>query len=254
MSTLISSSLLPVYERLAQAYDWRLVDDEATFLTEAATEYETLSADLSPSARATFAVKRAYSARLYRGLVHRDERAAVEIWQTMMRVVRRDRWPPEEAEDVAHETVAAIIDGLTHKLHSPQTLLWWQFWIYRDVCKRWRKPKLQTVTITPDEEDAVQLSDGAEMADQVEDRLIGGQLLDLLKRSLDEPLRTVLLRTVVLDEKPRHIASALGISEANVRQYKFRALKRLRELDEVRSMLRALAADAGEGSQGAPHP
>lgn len=251
MSTPTAGLLQSVFERLAQTYDWQLVEDSAAFLTEVAAEFAVLDPDQATNIRAENAVLRTYSARLHQGLIQREERAAHEILQTMRRLVRRDRFSPDEAEDVAQEAVAAVIDGLDEKLRSPKTLLKWQFWIYRDVRKRWLKPAVQTLTLTTDQQDELQLADATDLAQATETRLVGRALLDLLDRYLDEPYRTVLLRIVILDERPRHVARALGLSEAQARQYKFRALKRLREIEEVRTFLRGLVDEPGVDVGGA---
>jgi RNA polymerase sigma factor (sigma-70 family) len=242
--------LRAVFRRLARRFDWQLAIDEDALLASATAEYGSLTGELTHGARLDLAVRRAYSVLLYQGLLHRINRAAEEVWWVVFRKAVRDDWQHDEAQDLAQEVVLRLMDRLD-RVHSPQGLLSWVFWLYRQVVKDLRG-KRPTLPLTSDDDVEVQLSDPADVAEAVEERVVGEELRALLASKLPNARdREILLRSIVLGEKPRQIASDLGIPVAQVRVLKFRALERLRDDAEMTAWVRTLVESVDSAAAGA---
>lgn len=253
MGTSTEGTLQNTFRRLAELYEWRLAADHDAFLREAAAQFLEVADSGDEARRAELAVKRAYGARLVAGVRARDNQAAAEIWRAMWHAARRNGWDADAADEIAQDAVTIIIAKIDGgELRSPHALLTWQFWILRDVLKRKRSRREQGDGISADADAVTQLSDASDLAADVEIRMVAGPLFALLDRMIPEPGRTILLRTVVLDERPREIAQALGMTEPRVRVQKCRALKRLRESDEAIQLLRALVESGEVGGEGSP--
>lgn len=240
-------ALQATWRRLAQRYDWRLVDDEAGFLDRVAAEYATLREDVTAGRRQYTAVKRAYSTLLYRGLWGREERAATELWLAFMRTAlgRGDTRP--EAEEWAQEAIACVIEKLP-SLRSPQSLLFWAFTIFRTVQRESRKwSKAEQSFQDDDDGRPYEAPDPVDLAALVEQDLADQDLLRLLAAHLLNDLeRLVLLRIGVFGDHPRDVAADLGLPLHRTRLAKSRALKRLREDETFMRMLRDLVGAAGQ--------
>jgi RNA polymerase sigma factor (sigma-70 family) len=253
VSTSTAGTLQTTFRRLAQRYEWRLATDEQVFLHEAEAQLADIADPGDEGRHMELAVKRAYSARLVAGIHARDDQAAAEIWRAMWHSARRQGWEHDAAEVIAQETVATIIAKIDRgDLRSPHALLTWQFWILRDVIKRMRSQTIQGDALTSDDDPAIQLSDPSDLASEAEARVVADPLFALIDRVIPEPGRTILLRTFLLDERPREIASVIGKTEQYVRVQKCRALRRLRQSDEVQRLLLELGEADDRSGEGSP--
>ncbi len=238
------NALRTAWQRLAQRYDWQLAQDEAAFLESAATELQSLVSDASLSRRCQIAVWRAYSALLYRGLWHGQERAAQELWLAFARLALGKGVARPNAEELAQETVTRALEKLP-VLQQPQSLLSWALTIFRTVRRESQVVAENEIALPHDPDDRVwEIEDPANLAADVEERLVSRELQALLWAKLPNDLeRLVLLRIVVLDDKPRDVARDLGLPLHRARIAKHRALARLKEDSEVFEALRDLVGD-----------
>ncbi len=86
--------------------------------------------DTPAEGQVRLALLRAYGVLLYDGLRARQDRAAYEIWLACYRLALHDGWPQQEAELLAQESIARVIEKL-HTLRSPQSIISWSLRIYR---------------------------------------------------------------------------------------------------------------------------
>lgn len=240
------TDLYLIWQQLAQRNHWLLVEDEAAFLDQALAEAHALVRD-APHSDGTLrvAIRRTYSARLFRGLQTRNERAAQELWIAAFRLSRRAGWTETEAEDLAQETLARVIEKLP-ALRSPQSLLDWLFKLLSTVQRDYRRKQgneEQTIDHAGQQHES---ADPADLAEQVEAYISSERIVEGLEAAL--PARRdqiVLLRSLLFEEPPRIIAEKLGLPVQRVRQIKSRALDRLRNDPAFCMMLRQLRDSAG---------
>jgi RNA polymerase sigma factor (sigma-70 family) len=242
--------LRALWLQLARRNDWALVEDEATFLDQAAAEFQSLVNAKSPADRARLAISRVYSALLYRGLRDRQERAAQELWLALVRTALGDGWPRAEAEELAQEAIARLLERLP-AIESPQGFLTFAFKLFFTMRRDHRKRQQSEPPLHSDrEEPAYDPPDPADLAADVERQLIGQQLWALLEAKLPNELqRRTLLYTVIYGDDPRDVARDLGLPLHRARLAKFRALERLRQDEEFMRMVRDLASDTPAPSQ-----
>jgi DNA-directed RNA polymerase specialized sigma24 family protein len=232
------------WRQLSQRNDWSLATDEAAFLRRAASELEALDADAPSSGRIRLALLRAYGVLLYDGLRASEDRAAHELWLACYRLALHDGWPQQEAELLAQETIARVLEQL-HTLRSPQSILSWSLRIYRTARTALLAREQAEEPIQGGEDAVVASADLADMAAEVEQHMIDQQLIDLLRVKLPNHLeRLVLLRVVMLGDRPRDVARDLGLPLHRTRLAKSRALQRLRGDAEFLQRLGELAGDA----------
>ena len=236
--------LRAAWRKLARRNDWALVEDEEPFLDLAAAELDSLNAAGATKERAEIAVWRAYSALLYRHLWRRQERAAQELWLACVRLALRGGRPRPEAEELAQETIARVLEKLP-SLRSPQSMLSWAITIFRTVQREQTKKIAAVQPLQPDDDEVTrELADPADMALEVEQRLTSQALVAQLRAKLPNDLeRTTLLRVVVLGEHPRDVARELGLPLYRTRVAKSRAIQRLSQDEELLALLRELAGD-----------
>lgn len=241
MSDSIRQELNTVWQQLAQRNNWQLVSNHDVFLSTVATEFQLLGDDTPFHQRARIAVLRAYGLRLYHGLQARQDRAAYEIWLACYRLARRDGLAPSEAEVAAQETIARVLEKL-HTLHTPQSIISWSLRIFRTVRMALMHPRQAEQPIHPDNEVELEVADAADMAAEVEQRVLSQQLIAILQAKLPNWLeRLVLLRVVIFGDQPRDVARDLGLPLYRTRLAKSRALERLREDEHIRGLLSELA-------------
>ena len=234
------------WRQLSQRNDWSLAGDEEAFLRRAAAEFELLTGNTPAGGRVRLALLRAYGVLLYDGLRARQDRAAYELWLACYRLALRDGWPPQEAELLAQETIARVIEKL-HTLRSPQSIISWALRIYRTVRAAYMARERAEDTVSVDEDAAAEPADPADMAAEVEQGLLDRQLAQLLHEKLPNPLeRLVLLRVVLLGAPPRDVARDLGLPLHRARLAKSRALRRLRGDEQFLQRLRELASDVAQ--------
>jgi RNA polymerase sigma factor (sigma-70 family) len=233
-----------VWRQLARRNDWALVNDEATFLDQVAAESLALTNARSPSERMRLAVWRAYSVLLYDGLRNRDDRAAQELWIAFLRTAMRDRWPQPEAEELAQETIARLIERLP-RVQSPQGLLSYAFLLFRTLRRDMTQRKQSEQSLDPgQDEPARDVADTTDIVAVIEQQVVGEQLLALLHDKIPNDLeRTTLLRIVIFGDNPRDVAHALGLPLHRTRVAKSRALKRLRQDTEAIQLLRNMTGN-----------
>lgn len=223
-----------------------LVADEDAFLDSARQALLALRSDRPWNERARLAVVRAYGLLLYRGLWRREERAAQELWLACYRLALNRGWSPDDAEEVAQETIARVLDKLD-SLRTPESVIVWATMICRTVqLERAKQRAAELPPPQPDEETtgAAEPAGPVDVAASVEQDLVFRDLADLLRSKLDNPLeRAVLMRIVLFGDHPRDVARDLGLPLHRARVAKHRALKRLHADDETVRRLRELIGD-----------
>jgi DNA-directed RNA polymerase specialized sigma24 family protein len=214
--------------QLSRRNDWLLADDEDAFLERAAAELALLGGDAPVAGRIRMALLRVYGALLYDGVRVRQDRAAHELWLACYRLALRDGWPQPEAELLAQETIARVLEKL-HTLRSPQSIISWTLRIYRTVREALVARGRAEEPAQDDQDAALELADPVDLAAEIEQRQIDQQINELLRIKLPNPLeRQVLLRVVLLGDHPRDVARDLGLPLHRTRLAKSRALQRLR--------------------------
>jgi DNA-directed RNA polymerase specialized sigma24 family protein len=242
-----SSALLQnIWKQLSAYHDWQLVADEATFFARVVTIATTLTTtDLDERKLARAALMRGYGEFLHKGLLARQERAAVELWLAFRRLGLRRRRGTAAAEELAQEAMRRVLDSLP-QLRSPQSLIFWAFRIFYTVAREYDQhdQTLTANTATQVGDRVTEIPDPSDMAELIEGALVGEQLWTLLEAKLPNPLeRLVLLRVIGLGDHPRDVARDLGLPLHRARLAKSRAIKRLRDDDEIMQVLRELTAD-----------
>jgi DNA-directed RNA polymerase specialized sigma24 family protein len=218
------------------------VDDEELFLDQAAAELGSLAGGRSTTERMQMAVWRAYSALLYRGLWHRQERAAQELWLALMRMALKRGVAHPEAEELAQETIARVLAKLPG-MRSPQSLISYALMVFRTVQRDGRKQMSNDQSLQSDDgEPAYDPPDPGDLVLEVEQRIIGDELLAQLRAKISKELeRYTLLRIVVFGDQPRDVARDLGLPLHRTRVAKHRALALLRGDEAFMRTLRELA-------------
>jgi len=220
------------------------VNDEELFLDQATAELSTLADDRAMPERMRVAVWRAYNRLLYRGLWQRQERAAQELWLAIMRTALKGGVARPEAEELAQETIARVLEKLPD-VRSPQSLISYVLMVFRTVQRDRRKqmPNDQSLQ-ADDDEPAFDPPDPSDLVLEVEQRIIGEELQAQLRAKIPNELeRYTLLRIVVFGDKPRDVARERELPLDRVRMAKYRALERLRGDETFIQTLRALAGD-----------
>ncbi len=222
-----------VWETMARRYDWQLVQDETVFFQAVSAEFGALKVDQQQATRRRLriAIWRSYSVLLYRALYWRQEQAAQELWIAAVRMSQKRGFSPDDAGELAQELVYRMLEHLPRLADRPQILLSHAMRMCRTLWREyWRQAgKLQSPTRATDEEEADEAADEADVATEVEQRLMSAEIKQILLSSLKNPLeRQVLLHIVLLGEKPRDVARDQGVPLHRARLAKSRALKRLR--------------------------
>jgi DNA-directed RNA polymerase specialized sigma24 family protein len=231
------------WRQLSRRNDWLLADDEDAFLHRAAAELVLLGVDAPAEGRIRRALLRAYGALLYDGVRARQDRAAHELWLACYRLALRDGWPQQEAELLAQETIARVLEKL-HTLRSPHSIISWTLRIYRTVREGFVTRERAEGPVQDDEDPAVEPADPADIADEVEQRQIDQQISELLRIKLPNSLeRQVLLRVLLLGDLPRDVARDLDLPLHRTRLAKSRALQRLRGDEQFMQRLGELGGD-----------
>ncbi|HEY0601326.1 MAG TPA: sigma-70 family RNA polymerase sigma factor [Herpetosiphonaceae bacterium] len=243
MSASGRDELQALWRQLARRNDWSLVTDEDAFLDQVMAELRRLEGP-NTSVHPRIAIQRTYSALLYRGLQSRSNQAGGELWIAMFRLSLRDGWSEAEAQDLAQETVARILERLP-ALAAPQSLLAWAIMILRTVWRDYRKSSARSAG----EQLVEELPEPGHMTAVVEHDTLMATLVREIRQRLTNPLeQQVFLRWLVLGDPPRDIAEDLGLSPHRIRTAKSRALQRLEADEQFRDMLRRLT-EADEPSE-----
>jgi RNA polymerase sigma factor (sigma-70 family) len=242
-------NLRTVWRQLARRYNWALVEDEEQFLDIIAAEYDALASGKTPNDRARIAVWRAYSTLLYRGLWRREERAAQELWQALVRVALKRGQPQPEAEDMAQEVIARVVQKLP-ALRAPQSLLSYAMMTFRGIQREGTKSMSADQPLYADDDELRhEPADPADLAQDVEQQLTSEELQAQLRARLPNALeRVTLLRIVVFGDNPRDVAHDLGLPLYRTRLAKHRALNRLRGDEAFFRFLRDLTGADGHDS------
>jgi DNA-directed RNA polymerase specialized sigma24 family protein len=250
------AELRAIWRRHAQRNDWTLVDDEELFLDLATVELGALAGDQSMPERMRLAVWRAYSTLLYRGLWQREERAAQELWLALMRMALKRGVARPEAEELAQETIARMLEKLP-AMRSPQSLLSYALMVFRTAQRERRKQMPNDQPLQSDsDEPAYDPPDPGDLTLEVEQRIISAELQAQLRAKLPNDLeRRTLLRIVVFGDQPRDVARDLGLPLHRTRLAKHRAIARLRDDETFIQTLRDLTGDTEPqpDSSGADH-
>jgi RNA polymerase sigma factor (sigma-70 family) len=239
--------LRAIWRQLARRNDWALVEDEAVFLEQVAAEYDALPAALAQSQRQRGAVQRAYGVLLYRGLSQRGQLAAGELWLAFVRTAVGRGWARADAEELAQEGIARVLENLP-SLRKPQSFLSWAFKIFRTVRRDGAKLGKDEQPLDTDDQDAPSQradTDTADVVAQVEQAVASQELLTLLRARLPNPLeRLAVMRLVLFGHRPRIIADDLGLPSYRIRVAQCRALQRLRQDSEFMRLLEDLSGRA----------
>lgn len=239
----VSENLRVVWQQLSQRNDWALVEDQQTFLESAVVALSVLGGDELAEKRYHVALIRTYGVLLYRGLRSHQERAAYELWLACYRVALRDGWKPADAEEVAQESIARVIEKI-HTLRAPESIISWCLRICRTVQRSFRQQGHADAPSPGDTEQNTELADHRDMVTEVEQRLLTQQLHELLRANIPNELeRLVLLRVVILGDQPRDVAHALNVPLHRTRLAKSRALQRLRGNQPFLDLLNQLLGD-----------
>jgi DNA-directed RNA polymerase specialized sigma24 family protein len=240
----VQHDLRIAWRQLSQRNDWSLATDEAAFLAHAASELDMLAGDTPADGQVRLALLRAYGVLLYDGLCARHDRAAYEIWLACYRLALHDGWPQQEAELLAQESIARVIEKL-HTLRSPQSIISWSLRIYRTARTALMGHERAEEPIQLDQDAVAEPADPADMAADVEQMLLDRQFAEMLRAKLPNHLeRRVLLRVVLLGDHPRDVARDLGLPLHRTRLAKSRALQRLRGDEQFMRWLGELGGDA----------
>lgn len=233
MSERTQDELLDAWRRMSRQNGWSLVQNEKQFLEQALAEYGRLKEDKSPSMRAHVAVKCAYSALIYQGLLDHNDTAAQELYQAMFRRSLGHGWSEETAKDLAQETVTRIwlkLSSIGSPIRSPQGLLSVAFLTLRTVERSYRTHEGHEIPFaTQFEGEQEETVDPIEMAVDVEQRILSETIRSQLRAALPNDLqRQVLIRNVIFGEPPRELARELGLPLYRTRAAKSLAIQRLR--------------------------
>lgn len=231
------------WQLLAERNQWALINDVNAWLDEIIAS---LGANDQPS-HSTVDIKtvlfRAYSARLYSGLLNREERAATELWLICYRQSMKEGRQRGDAEELAQEAVARVLAKLP-ALRSPESLVSYTLMILRTVFRDHRSQTASTetsldtlVATSMDIEDR-----DANLADEVEQKILSTELMEWLRSKIPNTLeRLVLIRILLLGDHPRDVARDLNLPLHRTRLAKSRALQRLRGDDDFIQLLLEVA-------------
>ncbi|GAB4189978.1 MAG: hypothetical protein OHK0022_02490 [Roseiflexaceae bacterium] len=130
---------------------------------------------------------------------------------------------------IAQETIAQLLTRL-HELETRENLITWMRWLFLGVQKSLVRSQRQETSLPEEDEPTVPLPPTTDEASLVEQHVLNQQLLAELKARLRNPLQLqVVIRSLLLDDKPSDVARELGIPLHQARVAKARALKLLRE-------------------------
>ena len=225
------------WQQLVERYHWQYLTDPTPLLTAVAAEIST-SAVSDDKLRNKLI--RSYSSYLYQGLQAEDEEAAQELWNICYNVALFRGLPLEHAYTAAQETVSRVLPRLNSIQHD--SLIAYSLTALRSVIPEYytstQPDSLEQVLEATPQRAPVEASFTAE---QVEERVLNKQILDLLRDKLPNPVeRILMIRWVLLGDKPGDIARDLNIPPARARVAKYRAIARLRDDEEFMKLCTSL--------------
>lgn len=239
----MTDDLHNVWRQLSKRNDWKLVTDEANFLAQAAAELLELTDTVPTEAQIRLALTRAYGVRLYQGLQQRHDLAAQELWFACFRMALREGWQEADAEVLAQETVTRVIEKLG-TLRSPQSIISWMLRIFRTVRTSYNERQRSEEPLLFDEDDTSEPAAPMDVADDIEQQVLGEAILTLLDQQQLNPLeRMVLVRIVMIGDVPRDVAHDLDLPLHRTRLAKSRALQRLRNSTHFMQQLELLSGE-----------
>lgn len=238
-------ALFELWRTLAQRNQWMLVDDEDTFIGQAATEYANVPNAKTTRERQETAIKRAYGVYLYNGVQKRHDRAFYELGLLFVRLAVKDNIPLKEAEELAQATVQAILEKIG-SVKSPPSFLSWSYTVFRTVRQKARKStNSEDPFPTNDQGEPIyEAVDPHEPTVDTEQKIAAHQVLLLLRAAVRNDRELQVIWKIIVDEHSRReVAQDLGLSEQNVGTIKQRALERLKKNEELRAQLHKLDYD-----------
>lgn len=236
-------ALRAAWRDLAVRNGWALVEDEEAFLRAAGETLASLGA--GATAHTLPVLRRAYSALLYERFCADDGRAAQEILTALRRFALLRGHPPDEAEDLAQETIARLLP-LRSRIEAPQAFLTYASRVLWTAARDGRRLSAQQEA-WPEDNDGipVELPSSEDTAGEVEADLLRAEIAQALQAALPNELqRTVMLRIVLQGDHPRDVAHALGLPLHQARIAKSRALQRLRADPPFLALLMSIAGEA----------
>jgi DNA-directed RNA polymerase specialized sigma24 family protein len=225
-----------IWNALRQRNDWELVSDPVPLLAEVMTR---LDMDTAGERAIRIQLTRVYGQRLYDGLRNGEEQAAQELWLACTRMAQKRGWPEREAAAIAQEAVARMIERLP-TLRDPESVIFYAFSVVRTVMRE-RLPAEESLEAAIGSGVLAEPVDLQATVETVERKIADQEIVAWLRRTLPNRLeQLVLMRLVLLGDKPRDVARDLNLPLFHTRLAKHRALKRLRDDDDFMRWCRSL--------------
>lgn len=230
--------LSKIWHTSAQRNTWELVEDVPAFLKHVAQRFA--GAAEPEDAALEIAIVRAYNAVLHSAFKQQDKReqAAYELWLTCIRMAHSWNLSDDQLESVAQEVIARMIKKIP-QIDNPEATMLYMRQVIRTVVREQREDKPSISLDEAIETGSLVEPQAAQMtAVAAEQAVVEQEILELLRRKLPNALeRAVLIRIVLLGEKPREIATELGITSHTVSVICYRVKQRLHADPEVRQFL-----------------
>lgn len=234
MEALHFEEISGVWQQLARRNGWQLVADEAAFLAQVEALLRELPDEEVTERRIRVALYHGYNQLLYRGIFRREERACAELLATFFRLARREV-SSDEADECAQAAFVKVLEKLP-SLRQPQSLIAWALRILRTVQRDQRRGQGTEESYQGDTDDdrASEPADPGDLAREAEQRMIDRELIVLLRGCLRNDLEfQVIMRMMLFGDKPRDVATSLGLPLYRARVAKSRALQHLRDDEQV---------------------
>lgn len=247
MSEVLLARVTAAWDTLSQHYHWQLPVQRDVIVQEAVVRLDHL-----PQANdrtITAVIVAVYGQHLHAAFVSGNNAAAEDLFHACFRSALRQGLTSEDAEETAQETVTRMV-YYAPRLRSSETIISYAFDVLRTVLRERRSEPFEAPLDNREQQEQpiIGQPDGQATITAVERRVFNDTLLVLLRQKLPSPLeRTMLIRTVLLDDKPRDVAHDLNIPGYQARTARHRALNRLREDAEFMLFCSSLLPDTASG-------
>lgn len=244
MSVPERDAIRKAWHHLRMRNGWLLADDEEAFLDQIVRELAQMSSQKLAQPPLQRAIYQAYSVLLYNGLRTQNGQAAHELRRAFFRLSIKRGCHASEAEDIAQEAIARVLEKLW-SLREPNKLLSWALLIRQTAQRDYRS---QTKNESPPPNDVSEQTEQADPYDlptDVEQGIVDSVLVEHLRKALPNWLeRTVLLRIMLFGDQPRDVARDLELPLHRTRVAKSRAVQRLRGDETFLALLRTITDDS----------
>lgn len=239
-------TLRTTWHQLSTRNDWALVTDEEAFLQRAKEEMNSLQDTRDLDQQIRIALMRAYSTLLYEYVRNRSEQAIQEIWLASRRLALRDLFSRDDAELLAQETVALVLEKIDH-ISTPNSFTFWIMRVYQTARKKNLRPiedDLSTFFGSDNTDERIDIPDKNNFSEQVERSILLQKLSEMIRIKLHNNLEIVaLFRCVLMGHQSVEVAKELGIQDYRVRTAKSRAIQSLRQDADFISFLKQLTGE-----------